>query len=769
MLLRAAAALDTCAETGRPSPCGAASEIILEVTTESNRLARISRHALAEACLQVVELIEDVVIVKSPVVSEKQLGSCSTAAAAATVEVPAEHTPSVDARSLSESDRETILRMFQREESRWEGRVTRAAVGPLYADVETTAEELCGAIEADFGPLLAAPSQRDGVRNLVNMKRSLAGGGGGSGATLGSNDGAARSSARPARKSSVKGKPTLVLDYRDVALWLQGDVVGACQSNKDECSKMLSDLAALGAAVDGDRHDTAYNDNGTLSGHLQALEKRLDALENVEFVHPYDRWGKRVEKRWSTVRVEKARHAYRAACERAKEGVSAALKQLAADITEPSTPLLHHTLTAANFSLTFRTLMEHQRAALPQRWELASLLRDDGDCSNVAPSTPVSRTANNHHKDGGDAVLDVTGFWPYWKQQHDAVSNDLTLDKMAILSGPNMGGKSTISRSVAAVSLLAHCGLYTPSVEANIPELDSIFLRMAGSDSPAEGESGFAMEMLDLQSVLREATDKTLVFLDEIGRATEASAGAAIAAAVLEELSSRGTLGIFSTHLHPLLDIDWGESVTRLSMGTKENEVGALHSTHRLHVGVDSRVTLAFEVAMMKGLSPKIVARAHEFHSLLNSKDADVVDIDDAKAGRTRRGSSVSTSAASDRTPKALIATLERVARSSGMKAASVVELGIYEVPGASLAASSVVYVLVSKAGAVRVGETDDLTTRLYTHRNSDAKWTGTFVLRVTDKSMARKVETMALQALRKKGWALANESDASHTAFGKL
>jgi hypothetical protein len=137
------------------------------------------------------------------------------------------------------------------------------------------------------------------------------------------------------------------------------------------------------------------------------------------------------------------------------------------------------------------------------------------------------------------------------------------------------------------------------------------------------------------------ATDKTLVFLDEIGRATEASAGAAIAAAVLEELADRRTPGIFSTHLHPLLDLDWGRRVDRFAMGTTDPttdvsaDVGAdgytgggigsqgVVSTHKLVPGVDSRVTLAFEVAAMKGIAPEIVNRARELHPLL-SQSSDV-------------------------------------------------------------------------------------------------------------------------------------------------
>ena len=245
-------------------------------------------------------------------------------------------------------------------------------------------------------------------------------------------------------------------------------------------------------------------------------------------------------------------------------------------------------------------------------------------------------------------------------------------------------------------------------------------------------------------------------------------------------------------------------------MGTAENEAGALRSTHRLLVGVDSRVTLAFEVAAMKGISPDIVARARQFHALLldpetRSQTLPVYDdhhrgTADCNAGgdalddygnRTINSSVGVDSAHSghfvedaggdcdltalpraqravcNHTLKELVGTLERVALECGTKSASVVELGLYEVPGAALAASSVVYVLVSKVGAIRVGETDDLTTRLHTHRNSDQAWVDTFVLKVSDKSTARRIETAALVALRKNGWPLANESDARHTAFG--
>jgi hypothetical protein len=174
---------------------------------------------LVAACTDVIARIEDIVIVTSPVAGGaarhqgEERGTVVGSGAGPDRDVrnlqaayftQSEHAPSVAAHSLTDANRETILKMFEREESKWVGRVTRAAAAELYDSVETAANALCEAIEADFGPLLAAPAQREGVRKLLRRGVGLAAAGGKTSATT--------------AVSRVKTKPDLVLDYRDVAL-----------------------------------------------------------------------------------------------------------------------------------------------------------------------------------------------------------------------------------------------------------------------------------------------------------------------------------------------------------------------------------------------------------------------------------------------------------------------------------------------------------------------------------------------------------------------
>jgi hypothetical protein len=167
------------------------------------------------------------------------------------------------------------------------------------------------------------------------------------------------------------------------------------------------------------------------------------------------------------------------------------LKQLATDITDPGAVRFRDLLTAANFSLVFRSLTEHQRMALSQQWSLPVLVDfDDGDSARTHGSGAKDSAPTKQPTDAataladGDCQIQVEGFWPFWKDRASSVANDLGLDRMAILSGPNMGGKSTVLRSIASVTLLAHCGLYAPAAKARVASCDGLFLRMSGNDSP---------------------------------------------------------------------------------------------------------------------------------------------------------------------------------------------------------------------------------------------------------------------------------------------
>jgi len=178
-------------------------------------------------------------------------------------------------------------------------------------------------------------------------------------------------------------------------------------------------------------------------------------------------------------------------------------------------------------------------------------------------------------------------------------------------------GKSTIMRSVCVVSLLGNCGLMVPAAAARVPAQDSFFLRAASFDSPADGLSAFAVEMLDIATMLRDASPATLVLVDELGRGTETRAGAALAGAVLEELVERGCRGIFTTHLHEMFELPLqlrGPRYLRMDVLMSDDGL-SWRPTWRLAPGrcIDS---LAVHAAQQCGLPPSTIARAQALASL---------------------------------------------------------------------------------------------------------------------------------------------------------
>src|SRR5262249_34502423 len=142
------------------------------------------------------------------------------------------------------------------------------------------------------------------------------------------------------------------------------------------------------------------------------------------------------------------------------------------------------------------------------------------------------------------------------------VPNDITLNattsQLMILTGPNMGGKSTYLRQTALVCLMAHAGSFVPAREAKVPIVDRIFARVGASDNIAKGHSTFMVEMQETAAILHAATSRSLVVLDEIGRGTSTFDGLSIAWAVAEYLASHPKTRpktLFATHYHELTDL----------------------------------------------------------------------------------------------------------------------------------------------------------------------------------------------------------------------
>jgi DNA mismatch repair protein MutS len=205
------------------------------------------------------------------------------------------------------------------------------------------------------------------------------------------------------------------------------------------------------------------------------------------------------------------------------------------------------------------------------------------------------------------------------------VPNDTSLsstgEQIALLTGPNMAGKSTYIRQVALIALLAHLGCWVPAQSARIGLIDRIFCRVGASDELARGNSTFMVEMNETANILNNATSRSLVVLDEIGRGTSTYDGISIAWAVAEHLHGAGEAGprtLFATHYHELTRL--ADSMPRLrnwSVAVKEWK-DEIVFVRRVVPGSADR-SYGIQVARLAGMPPIVVQRAREILGGLES------------------------------------------------------------------------------------------------------------------------------------------------------
>jgi len=199
------------------------------------------------------------------------------------------------------------------------------------------------------------------------------------------------------------------------------------------------------------------------------------------------------------------------------------------------------------------------------------------------------------------------------------ISNDTLLDfetsNMAILTGPNMSGKSTYIRQVATIVLMAQSGSFVPASEAHISITDRIFTRVGASDDLSRGRSTFMVEMDEAANIINNATKYSLIVLDEVGRGTSTYDGVSIAWAIAEYLVNENKARtLFATHYHELLKLSekFPERVQNYNVLVEEDlEEGSVIFLRKIVKGGTDR-SYGIYVAKMAGLPSKIVKRANE-------------------------------------------------------------------------------------------------------------------------------------------------------------
>jgi DNA mismatch repair protein MutS len=199
-------------------------------------------------------------------------------------------------------------------------------------------------------------------------------------------------------------------------------------------------------------------------------------------------------------------------------------------------------------------------------------------------------------------------------------------DRLLIITGPNMGGKSTVLRQTAIICILAQTGCFVPAERARLPMLDRIWTRVGASDDLTRGRSTFMVEMTETAAILHSATPRSLVLLDEIGRGTATFDGLSIAWAVAEYLhnsAEHAAKTLFATHYHELTELAErlpGAQNYQITATEREGEVVFLH---RLERGRASK-SYGIEVARLAGLPPAVLANAREVLERLERYELDV-------------------------------------------------------------------------------------------------------------------------------------------------
>ena len=206
------------------------------------------------------------------------------------------------------------------------------------------------------------------------------------------------------------------------------------------------------------------------------------------------------------------------------------------------------------------------------------------------------------------------------------VPNDTYLDKngdrLAIITGPNMAGKSTYMRQVALITLMAQVGSFVPATEAQIGVVDKIFTRVGASDDLSMGQSTFMVEMMEVATILKEATENSLVILDEIGRGTSTYDGLSIAWAVAEYIANKEKCGaktLFATHYHELIELaDKQEGIKNYSIAVKEKGEDIIFLRKIVEGGTDE--SYGIHVARLAGIPKVVTKRADEILTSLERK-----------------------------------------------------------------------------------------------------------------------------------------------------
>ncbi len=246
----------------------------------------------------------------------------------------------------------------------------------------------------------------------------------------------------------------------------------------------------------------------------------------------------------------------------------------------------------------------------------------------VCPEVDLS--CDLHIKDGRHPVVEKFVTDSYF------VPNDTLLDvtdnKVMIITGPNMAGKSTYMRQVAIITIMAQIGSFVPAKDAKIGIVDKVFTRVGASDDLASGQSTFMLEMTEVATILKNATKRSLIIYDEVGRGTSTFDGMAIARAVVEYTYSKkiGAKTLFATHYHELTDMESSfPGIVNYNIAAKKRGDSVIFLRKIVRGGTDD--SYGIEVAKLAGVPSEVVKRAREILRDIESDNGRIAVVEEAR------------------------------------------------------------------------------------------------------------------------------------------
>ncbi len=261
------------------------------------------------------------------------------------------------------------------------------------------------------------------------------------------------------------------------------------------------------------------------------------------------------------------------------------------------------------------------------------------DCLAAFAQVAVNNDFVKPEVNDGDEIIISEGRHPVIEQSLNLsfIPNDSHLDgksnRLIILTGPNMAGKSTYMRQVALITIMAQMGSFVPAKSASIGMVDRVFTRVGAFDDLTRGQSTFMVEMMELANILNCATQKSLIILDEIGRGTSTYDGLSIAWAVGEYIHNKSKIGaktLFATHYHNLTELaEIYEGVVNYNIAIKEDKEGIIFLRKVVPGGTNK--SYGIEVAKLAGLPSEVIARANEV--LKTIEEENIVRVSDETGG----------------------------------------------------------------------------------------------------------------------------------------